>query len=52
MEMADILIYLIRLSERLDIDLVATAYEKMRINEGGYPRDKVKGDARRADEYD
>ncbi len=52
MEMADILIYLIRLSERLDIDLVATAYEKMRINEGRYPRDKVKGDARRADEYD
>jgi len=51
-EMADILIYLLRLSERLDIDLVAAAYEKMAINEQRYPADKVKGDFRRAEEYD
>ena len=51
-EMADILIYLLRLSERLDIDLVAAAYEKMAINEERYPADKVKGDFRRAEEYD
>ena len=51
-EMADILIYLLRLSERLDIDLVAAAYEKMAINEQRYPADKVKGDFRRAEEYE
>jgi NTP pyrophosphatase (non-canonical NTP hydrolase) len=51
-EMADILIYLIRLSERLDVDLVAAAYEKIAVNEARYPVEKVRGDARRADEYD
>ena len=50
-EMADILIYLIRLSERLNIDLLEAAYAKIAINEKRYPAGKVKGDARRADEY-
>lgn len=52
LEMADILIYLIRLSERLDINLVDAANRKMAINEQRYPSDKVRGDARRSDEYD
>jgi NTP pyrophosphatase (non-canonical NTP hydrolase) len=52
LEMADILIYLLRLSERLDIDLVDAAYRKLAINRSRYPRDRVRGDARRADEYD
>ena len=52
MEMADILIYLMRTAERLDIDLVKSANAKMDINEERYPIDKVKGDARRASEYD
>ncbi|MDJ0740490.1 MAG: nucleotide pyrophosphohydrolase [Gammaproteobacteria bacterium] len=52
LELADILIYLIRLSERLDIDLVDAAYRKLAINQARYPRDRVRGDARRADEYD
>ncbi|MGD2119172.1 MAG: nucleotide pyrophosphohydrolase [Chromatiales bacterium] len=51
-EMADILIYLIRLSERLDIDLIASVESKMQINEQRYPADKVRGDARRASEYE
>ena len=51
-EMADILIYLIRLSERLDIDLLAAADEKIAINERRYPAERVRGDARRASEYD
>ncbi len=51
LEMADILIYLIRCAERLDIDLVDSAYRKLAINEGRYPRDRVRGDARRAEEY-
>lgn len=52
LEMADILIYLIRLSERLDIDLIDAAYRKLAINRSRYPRDRVRGDARRAEEYD
>jgi NTP pyrophosphatase (non-canonical NTP hydrolase) len=52
LEMADILIYLIRLSERLDVDLVDAAYRKMAINRARYPQERVRGDARRAEEYD
>ena len=52
LELADILIYLIRLGERLDIDLVEAAYRKLAINKARYPKDRVRGDARRAEEYD
>lgn len=52
LEMADILIYLLRLGERLKIDLIAAVEQKIAINEQRYPADKVRGDARRADEYD
>jgi NTP pyrophosphatase (non-canonical NTP hydrolase) len=51
-EMADILIYLIRLAERLDLDLLAAAEEKIALNERRYPVDRVRGDARRAREYE
>ncbi len=52
LEMADILIYLVRCAERLEIDLVAAANRKIAINEARYPVERVRGDARRADEYD
>lgn len=51
-EMADILIYLIRLSERLDLNLLEAVETKITINERRYPADKVRGDARRASEYE
>ncbi|MDH5190962.1 MAG: nucleotide pyrophosphohydrolase [Gammaproteobacteria bacterium] len=51
LEMADILIYLIRIADKLDIDLVSAAKDKIAINEQRYPAEQVKGDARRADEY-
>jgi len=51
LEMADILIYLIRFAERLDIDLISAANRKVALNEQRYPAEKVYGDARRADEY-
>ncbi len=50
-EMADILIYLIRLAERLDLDLIAATEAKIALNEQRYPVNRVRGDARRADEY-
>jgi NTP pyrophosphatase (non-canonical NTP hydrolase) len=52
LELADILIYLLRLGERLDVDVLDAAYRKMAINESRYPAHKVRGDARRAEEYD
>mgnify|MGYP001600358651 FL=1 len=51
MEMADILIFLLRCAERLDIDLVESAWKKIDINESRYPAERVRGDARRASEY-
>jgi dCTP diphosphatase len=52
MELADILIYTIRVADKLGIDLASTAHEKIDLNEKRYPADKVRGDARRASEYD
>ena len=52
LELADILIYLLRCSERLDIDLLAAAYRKIALNEARYPVERVRGDARRASEYE
>lgn len=52
LELADILIYLIRLGDQLGVDLVRAAHDKMDINEGRYPVEKVRGLARRASEYD
>lgn len=51
LELADILIYLIRLADRLEIDVLASAWRKIAINEGRYPAERVRGDARRAEEY-
>lgn len=50
-EMADILIYLVRLAQRLDLDLLAATEAKIVINEQRYPAHKVRGDPRRAGEY-
>jgi len=50
-ELADVLIYLIRIADKLDIDLITAAEAKIQINETRYPVDMVKGDARRAEEY-
>ena len=52
LELADILIYLVRISDKLNIDLLAAAGEKIAINEERYPAEKVRGDARRAGEYE
>ncbi|WP_419648157.1 nucleotide pyrophosphohydrolase [Thiolapillus sp.] len=51
LEMADIFIYLVRMAERLDINLLDAAWQKISINEKRYPVEQVKGDTRRAEEY-
>ncbi|MEJ2143093.1 MAG: nucleotide pyrophosphohydrolase [Gammaproteobacteria bacterium] len=52
LEMADIFIYLLRLAERLDINLVEKVYEKIEINEKRYPVDKVQGSSKKYNEYE
>ena len=44
-EIADVMIYLTRLADRLGIDPVQAAAEKMRLNEKKYPVEKAKGNA-------
>ena len=51
LEMADIFIYLMRLCERLDVDLLKVVEEKIQINEEKYPVDKVRGSAKKYSEY-
>ncbi len=46
-EIADVLIYLIRISDQLGVDPVAAAEEKMIANEKKYPVDKARGTARK-----
>jgi NTP pyrophosphatase (non-canonical NTP hydrolase) len=48
MEMADVFIYLVRMAERLDIDLLEAARKKLEINGKKYPVEQAKG---RADKY-
>jgi dCTP diphosphatase len=49
-ELADILIYLVRLADTLDIDLIHAAHAKMKLNALRYPAAKVRGSAKRAAE--
>lgn len=51
-EIADVLVYIIRLADKLEIDLTAAVLEKMKLNALKYPADKVRGDSRKYDEYD
>jgi len=51
-EMADIFIYLLRLADRLGVDLIEATDEKIAINEKKYPVEKVKGSAKKYTEYE
>ena len=51
-ELGDILIYLVRLADRLDIDLLGAASEKLGINRDKYPADQVRGQAKKYKEYE
>ena len=46
-EVADILLYLVRIADRLGIDPAAEARRKMQENERKYPVDKSRGNARK-----
>jgi len=46
-ELADTLLYLVRLADRLDIDLLDAARRKIEINEQKYPVEKSRGNAKK-----
>jgi dCTP diphosphatase len=50
-ESADVLLYLVRLSDKLGFDLLAAADAKIEENERRYPADKVRGSSRKYSEY-
>ncbi len=50
-EMADVLNYLLRLSDVLQIDLEEAIENKMELNGAKYPADKVRGSSKKYTEY-
>ena len=51
-ELADALIYLVRLADQLGIDLLEAAERKLALNEAKYPAERVRGSSRKYSEYD
>ena len=49
-EMADVLVYLVRLADKLDVNLLEAAREKMAANALKYPVDKSRGNAKKYSE--
>ena len=49
-EIADVLLYLVRLGDQLGIDPVEAAQRKLAANELKYPADKARGNSKKYDE--
>jgi dCTP diphosphatase len=50
-EMADVFLYLLRLADKLNINLLRAADDKISKNELKYPAEKVKGSSKKYTEY-
>ena len=50
-ELADTFVYLLRIAEVLEIDLIAATYKKIELNALKYPVDKAKGSNAKYTEY-
>ena len=46
-ELADVLLYLVRLADQLGVDLAVAARDKLAANERKYPADKARGNAKK-----
>lgn len=51
-ELADVLIYLVRLADRLDVDLPEAVAAKIELNRQRYPAERVRGRASKYDQYE
>lgn len=50
-ELADVMAYLVRLADQLDLDLEQAVAEKMKINAEKYPAERVRGSAKKYSDY-
>jgi dCTP diphosphatase len=50
-EIADIFLYLLRMADRLDIDIVDVAKKKILVNETRYPAERVRGSSKKYTAY-
>ena len=50
-EIGDVLIYLAMLADKLDIDPLEAAFDKLRKNHTNYPADRVRGKSAKYTEY-
>jgi dCTP diphosphatase len=50
-ELADTLLYLVRLADKLDIDLMTAALNKIELNGKKYPVDQSRGNAKKYTEF-
>jgi dCTP diphosphatase len=50
-ELADVLLYLIRLADKLDIDLATAAADKLGVNAKKYPIQKARGNNKKYTEF-
>ena len=49
LELADVLLYLISLADKLDVDLIAAAHRKIELNAEKYPVERARGNAKKYD---
>jgi len=50
-EIADVQVYLIRLADKLDVDILDAVGQKIEKNKAKYPADKVRGKSKKYTEY-
>lgn len=51
LEAADVLLYLVRLADKLQFDLLQAAQQKIELNARNYPAEQVRGSAKKYNEY-
>jgi dCTP diphosphatase len=51
-ELADVMLYLIQIADKLDVDLLKAATDKLAKNEKRYPVGRSRGSSKKYDEFD
>lgn len=51
-EIADVQLYLIRLADKVGVDITTAIEQKIKKNEAKYPAEKVKGSSKKYSEYE
>jgi len=49
-ELADVLLYLVRLADKLDVNLALAASDKLKVNAAKYPADRARGNSKKYSE--